>query len=198
MTSTSTKRWRNRIDRETADDDEVEGFIEWRIKVYNREEWRGKYLWEVFEDDFEGFTKETFQKGGKDATRKLRDCLRAKGIYIPKDRKLIAANLESALNGYQEWPVDDEERPVQDLPPDERLSPEEEPSVQPNFARTARHTRRYGYGKELVMLLKMHGEEHKYSGENDNFDYKYQIFLDSCDRADIPEEALMIAFPIQC
>jgi len=219
IASTSTKRWRNGIDLETADNDEIEGFIEWRIKVYKREEWRGKDLWEVFEDDFEGFTKETFQGGGKDATRKLRDCLRAKGVYVPKDRKLITANLELVLNEHQEWPADDKEGPIQELitpspylpptlptfaAPDERERtlrppPEEgEPSAQPAFARTvpqARDTRRNGYGKELAMLLKMHGEEHKYSGENDNFDYKYQIFLDSCDRAGVPQEALMIAFP---
>jgi hypothetical protein len=219
IASANTKRWRNGIDLETADNDEIEGFIEWRIKVYKREEWRGKDLWEVFEDDFEGFTKETFQGGGKDATRKLRDCLRAKGVYVPKDRKLITANLELVLNEYQEWPADDKEGPIQELitpspylpptlptftAPDERErtlrppSEEGEPSAQPAFARTvpqARDTRRNGYGKELAMLLKMHGEEHKYSGENDNFDYKYQIFLDSCDRAGVPQEALMIAFP---
>ena len=221
IASTSTKRWRNGIDLETADNDEVEGFIEWRIKVYKREEWRGKDLWEVFEDDFEGFKKETFQGGGKDATRELRDCLWANGVYVPRDRKLTTANLELVLNEYQEWPADDKEGPIQELitpsqqpylpqtlptfaAPDERertlrLSPEKgEPSAQPAFARTvpqARDTRRNGYGKELAMLLKMHGEEHKYSGENDNFDYKYQIFLDSCDRAGIPQEALMIAFP---
>ena len=44
------------------------------------------------------------------------------------------------------------------------------------------------------MLIKIHGEKHKYSKENDNFDYKYQIFLDSYDRADVPQEALMIVF----
>ena len=43
-------------------DGEVEGFIEWRIKAYKREEWRGKYLWEVFEDGFEGFTKKHFEE----------------------------------------------------------------------------------------------------------------------------------------
>jgi hypothetical protein len=76
IASTSTKRWRNGIHHEIADDDEVEGFIKW----HNQETWRGRDLWEVFEDDFEGFTKETFQGGGKDATRKLRDCLRERGI----------------------------------------------------------------------------------------------------------------------
>ena len=255
IASMSTKRWRNGIDLETADNDEIEGFIEWRIKVYKRKEWRGKDLWEVFEEDFEGFKKETFQGGGRDATRELRDCLRAKGVYIPKDIKLITANLELALNEYQEWPADNKEGPVQDLitpsqqpylpqtlptfaapderertlrlspeegepmneyqewpaddkegpvqelitlsqqpylpqtlptfaAPDERegtlrLSPEEgEPSVQPALARTvpqARDTRRYGYGKELTMLLKIHGEEHKYNGENDNFDCHYSV-----------------------
>lgn len=113
----STRHWRNGIDLGTADNDEIEGFIEWRIKVYKREEWQGKDLWEVFEDDFEGFTKETFHGGGKDATRKLRNCLRAKGVYVPKDRKLIATNLELVLKEYQEWPADDKERPVQEANP---------------------------------------------------------------------------------
>jgi len=67
------------------------------------------------EDDFEGFTKETFQGGGKDATRKLRDCLRANGVYVPNDRKLTTANLELVLNEYQEWPADDKEGPFKNL-----------------------------------------------------------------------------------
>src|SRR6266516_5585907 len=192
MASTSTRRWRNGIDLGSADSDEIEGFIEWRIKVYKREEWQGKDLWEVFEDDFEGFTKETFQGGGKDATRKLRDCLRTKGVYVPKDRRPITTNLELVLKEYQEWPADDKERQVQELiapsqqphlpqtsptfaAPDQRerisgTSPEEEePIVQPAFTRNVpqtRNTSQHGYGRELAILLKIHGKEHKYSGEN--------------------------------
>ncbi|KAN0069718.1 hypothetical protein V8E54_012024 [Elaphomyces granulatus] len=49
IASTNTKRWRNGIDLETADNDEVEGFIEWRIKVYKREEKAGvaAYQWNM-------------------------------------------------------------------------------------------------------------------------------------------------------
>jgi hypothetical protein len=67
--------------------------------------------------NFEGFT---FQGGGNDATRKLGDCLWAKGVYIPKDRKLITTNLELVLKEYQEWPADDKERSVQEANPANR------------------------------------------------------------------------------
>lgn len=43
------------------------------------------------------------------------------------------------------------------------------------------------YGKELANLAKMYTDESKYSGENDNFDYKLVIFNDICSRVDIPD-----------
>jgi len=46
-----------------------------------------------FEDDFEGL-EETFQGGGKDATRELRDCLREKGVYVPKTENSLRTNLD--------------------------------------------------------------------------------------------------------
>ncbi|SLM34774.1 hypothetical protein LPUS_03717 [Lasallia pustulata] len=52
-----------------------------------------------------------------------------------------------------------------------------------------------GHGRELSNLAKMYTEESKYSGENDNFDFKLTVFHDICSRADIPEEAKAKAFP---
>ena len=36
------------------------------------------------------------------------------------------------------------------------------------------------YGKELANLAKLYTDESKYSGENDNFDFKLTIFMDLC------------------
>jgi hypothetical protein len=36
------------------------------------------------------------------------------------------------------------------------------------------------YNKELVNLAKLYTDEAKYSGENDNFDFKLTIFTDLC------------------
>lgn len=38
-------------------------------------------------------------------------------------------------------------------------------------------------------------EENKYSEENDNFDFKLVVFHDLCDRANIPEEVKVKAYP---
>src|ERR1700722_14875410 len=42
-----------------------------------------------------------------------------------------------------------------------------------------------GLSKELANLAKMYIEDNKYSGENDNFDFKLVIFHNLCSRADI-------------
>jgi hypothetical protein len=42
----------------------------------------------------------------------------------------------------------------------------------------------------------MYTEENKYSGNNDNFDYKLVVFNDLCERADIPQAAKGKAYPI--
>src|SRR5438046_6649327 len=52
-----------------------------------------------------------------------------------------------------------------------------------------------GIGKELANLAKMYTEDNKYSGENDNFDFKLVIFHDLCNRADIPQKARIKAYP---
>ncbi|SLM40544.1 hypothetical protein LPUS_11364 [Lasallia pustulata] len=52
-----------------------------------------------------------------------------------------------------------------------------------------------GYGRELSNLAKMYMEESKYSGENNNFDFKLTVFHNICSRADVSEEAKARAFP---
>ena len=53
-----------------------------------------------------------------------------------------------------------------------------------------------GYGKELTNLSKSYSDSLRYTGNDDNLDYKLEIFHDLCDRTDIPWEARIKAFPI--
>ena len=50
------------------------------------------------------------------------------------------------------------------------------------------------YGRDLVTLAKMYTEESKYSGEDNNFDYKLMIFNDLYDRVGIPQEVKIKGF----
>ena len=52
------------------------------------------------------------------------------------------------------------------------------------------------YSRDLVILAKIYTEESKYSGENDNFNYKLIIFGDFCNRVNIPQEVNIKGFLI--
>jgi hypothetical protein len=44
-------------------------------------------------------------------------------------------------------------------------------------------------------LSKIYTDEQKYSGDLDNFDFKYSIFLDLCEHIEVPKDAYLKAFP---
>ena len=50
------------------------------------------------------------------------------------------------------------------------------------------------YSKELANLAKLYTNKAKYSGENDNFDFKLTIFTDLCQKADIPKQEFSQAY----
>jgi hypothetical protein len=52
-----------------------------------------------------------------------------------------------------------------------------------------------GHGKELANLARLYTDDMKYSGENDNFNFKLTMFHDLCNRADIPNHVKTKAFP---
>ncbi|KAI6249857.1 hypothetical protein HI914_01664 [Erysiphe necator] len=54
-----------------------------------------------------------------------------------------------------------------------------------------------GYGKELANLAKMYNIDEKYGNTStESFNYKFNMFLDSCSRAQLAENALPLAFPV--
>ena len=83
----------------------VTGYILYRLKLYQSEEFDDYKLWTWFREDFQDWTKEIFALGENDDVRKLRDHLRAYGVYVPRDGKRIAENLAivAKANEYHDW-----------------------------------------------------------------------------------------------
>lgn len=65
-------------------------------------------------------------------------------------------------------------------------------SVQPNQSTLSNPS---STAKLISEVAKIYTEEQKYDGTNGSFDHKLTIFLDICQRVELPNEALMRAFP---
>ena len=83
----------------------VTGYILYRLTLYQAEEYDDYNLWTCFQEDFQDWTKEIFALGDADDVRKLRNHLRAYGVFVSKDGKRIAENLANAVieTEYHEW-----------------------------------------------------------------------------------------------
>jgi len=64
-----------------------------------------------------------------------------------------------------------------------------QPATQPQHVTAPQHlqtTPSQNFGKELTNLAKLYTKNTKYSGEDDNFDYKLMVFYDLCKKASLP------------
>jgi hypothetical protein len=220
------QRWRTGVNTENADNAELSEYVEWRIQVYTRERWRNEDLSEYYAEDFKGFTRETFDNCPADLTRRLRDCLRDKGVFVRKGRGVqVAAELAKVVQDDIPWPVNDPDRPepvlratsqtpsstagtaaMRAAAPMQPVNAAESQSAllvprlgarEQSVSTEQATNQTHNHGRELANLAKLYGsEDMKYGGEPfDSFSYKYTIFIDHCDRADVPEAALTKAFP---
>jgi hypothetical protein len=70
------------------------------------------------------------------------------------------------------------------------------PLTQPGETNTTVQTTTHpGYSKELATVAKLYTDDQKYTGVDDSFDFKLTIFHDICNRAGLPPDGHMIAFP---
>ncbi|POS82020.1 hypothetical protein EPUL_006464, partial [Erysiphe pulchra] len=93
-------------------DEDVKEFIRNRIETYKLDEHQGEDLWWDFYDDFQQFTTvEDFLRAGIELPRRLRDTLRLRGVYIPKDKKSISGNLLALIRLEEPpiWPTSDKD-----------------------------------------------------------------------------------------
>ncbi|RKF79940.1 hypothetical protein GcM1_198032 [Golovinomyces cichoracearum] len=77
----------------------VNAYILWRWKVYKRNKLQDHQPWGLFQEDFEGWSKQTLDLAYKGFIRKLRDHLLASGVWIDRRRALhMSKALEQALS----------------------------------------------------------------------------------------------------
>jgi hypothetical protein len=170
---------------------QVGEYIQARINDYEEDDISGDDLFDMWKGDFVGFITTTFSKT-KEATKALRDFLRANGVYIKKSRRLIAEELFDTLQRHEPeiWPANDKDRPSW-LTNQTNQEAIQRPSRQPTQEPQGRpQNNQYN----LVNLSKLYTDEQKYSGDSDNFDFKYSMFLDLCERTEA-REAYLKAFP---
>ncbi|SLM41421.1 hypothetical protein LPUS_12414 [Lasallia pustulata] len=199
---------------------EITQFVRWKIRTYKEFGWKGDELGELYEMDFDQFRAEDFERCEHNTQVLLCNVLQSQGLYIKKGRGIkIARELAHAIHTETKWPDDDPEKPIpsrtntpihQDPPYDQarRLAAEqsrsqprqpEDRSCRPEdqVIDTLARMEMSGHGRELMAIAKSYtNDNHKYNGEaTDSFNYKFTIFVDHCERAEVPQNALSKAFP---
>jgi hypothetical protein len=229
-------KWKRGINAAELDTDEINAFIDWKLTEYNKDKWRDDNMWEVYLEDFNTFTVDTFKACQQTLIRKLRSHLRSNGVWVKVDRRVtVAQSLFETLGeedptewsntemreqlkkeGFNSYRLPSFQRQTSlsrsptptapPAPPPASELPPELPSIEQPVDTPETPTQEFatpsatlpatsGFGKELANLAKLYTEESKYSGEDDNFDYKLTIFHDLCDRADVLSRAKTKAFP---
>jgi hypothetical protein len=203
-TSTNTEKWETGINATATDIKEIKAFVDWRLLTYKENGWKGFDLWESFINDFETFTRNILDDLSKDRLKRLKDYLRENGVYIQKEaRKSIADSLLRAIHEPtpSKWPTDDPapDEPTPDEPTPDEPTPDEPTPDNNTPAQIAQAmdqlTLQGSFGREITNLTRLYTDEVKYSGEQDNFDFKFEIFQNYCLRAGVPKQAYTIAIP---
>ncbi|SLM34286.1 hypothetical protein LPUS_03028 [Lasallia pustulata] len=217
--------WIQGINLSTSTPAEITLFVRWKIGIYKEFGWKGDELGELYEMDFDQFRAEDFERCEHNTQVLLRNVLRSQGLYVKKGRGVkIARELAYAIHNETKWPDDDPEKPIsspsrtktpirQDSPYDQvrRLAAEQSQSQSQSQSRSQlcqlpedqvidalARMEISGHSRELMAIAKSYtNDNHKYSGEaTDSFNYKFTIFVDHCERAKVPPDALLKAFPI--
>ncbi|KAI0993133.1 hypothetical protein K3495_g15051, partial [Podosphaera aphanis] len=181
---------------------------------YQEHNLKGLDLFTFWQADFENFDVAAYKKT-TEGTRILRDFLYLNGVFIPKNRKSIAENLIASAKAWVPWPVESasyyhqkEQNTMINSPSNRQIKTEE--NQHPNNNKDASNKSKtkdqatsdcnmdYPHSKNasynLINLSKIYTDDLKYSGDDDSFDYKYGIFIDLCEKVEVPRDAYFKAF----
>ena len=82
-------KYRYGIDADKASKNELVEFIQTTIYLYNKQDLTNTDLWTVFQEQYKGFTVESFKKIYTDIRSKLQKYLLKKGVYIGKNSSRV-------------------------------------------------------------------------------------------------------------
>lgn len=201
-----------------SDSETKRTFARFCLDNYTSQAWKGSSLSEFFADDFNEFTIEDFRSIDANIRRNLRDHLRLNGVYVPKGRTIQIANaLHAVVDNHLEWPENDPDKPSESWENTDGRNIASGP-INPIQAHqrdgssegtNSRSTAPENRGDEenqnqttrrcnLSSLFKAYsGNADRYSGSTtDNFERKFAIFHEKCDKSDITGEKRRKAFSI--
>ena len=98
------ERWPKGINADAPTKD-IDEYIKFKTTEYIHYDVQDKELWELYQEDFKGFSLATFKECSQVGIRKLRTLLRMNSVWVRKDRrKTVPESLYSTL--YEENPTE--------------------------------------------------------------------------------------------
>jgi hypothetical protein len=182
--------------------DNISGYMACMIRIYQSRGHRDDNLWEIFHEDFEGFTTEIFAKAHRQAVRDLRSYLYNHGVWVKGVKgtsyaKVLKACLEEDPHEWTELEIEERTK-AQIRNQNASQQPVTQPLPQPQPSQTTSRTQtpqpyehertpildRGDRGntptKQLTGLMKIYNDnDKKYGGElYDILGVKLQVFYD--------------------
>jgi hypothetical protein len=203
---------------------DIDEFIRFKLLEYDVLNFRDTDLWEAYKEDFGSFTLTAFKSCNQHLIRYLRLHLRTNGVWVQHQLgttvpeslfsttqeedpiEWTESELRAHLDAFGEFNsvrINNilKRRGITNLPSSSQVVPlTRQGNPLGDLAIVAGRTQEPGRGlengfvEELLNLQEMYTEEEKYSGENDNFDYKLLIFDDLCTLAGVPQAAKTKAY----
>ncbi|RKF59135.1 hypothetical protein OnM2_062062, partial [Erysiphe neolycopersici] len=111
-----SKKYTRRINLESATEEDITGYIRFKIELYKREEWFDEDLWETFTYDFENFNLDIWKKVEKGILQSLRKTLRSAGVNVPKDEVTVWDALTTTVSTtkFPVWTEDQIKKSIKD------------------------------------------------------------------------------------
>lgn len=77
---------------EETTSEQKKDFARYCLELYTKQDWKYSSLSEFFADDFKSCTVADFRNFRGELRRELRDILRTRGVYVPKDQNVEIAD----------------------------------------------------------------------------------------------------------
>lgn len=187
-------------------------YVKMRLRQYEEVNLQDFELWEQYREDFAGWTISHFRNSNPHATRILRHCLRAHGVWVGRNNsRLLSEALYDTLQEDQpgEWSKEEIEEHVRTNGEFKsrkiawliksggstiRFGSTDTPATAPFSTMTPNPSTTPAvrdYSRDITNLSKLYtGDSQKYSGQNDNFDFHLTIFNNYCSQLNIDDDAV--------
>ena len=117
-------QWPNEVIQLPATTEDLNEFVAWRCMEYLQLALTSSSLSQLYNENFQNFTVDTFRQVRPSLLNKLRDCLRIQGVYVDNSRNVDKAEaLIAAAKDELPWPEGDPEAPNKKTPSNQTQNP---------------------------------------------------------------------------